>query len=240
MLTDARGTSVALKDVRVGDRVLATDPLTGNTRPEKVQAVIRTLTDTDFTDLTVATSGGSHLLTSTQHHPYWDVTRARWLDATDLRTGDALRLPDGRTARIVHVRDYTGHIVTYNLTVQNLHTYYVLAGNNPVLVHNAGGLQDTIGLGSGYSARMDRFPVGQGVDFEMHVYYRGSEVGIYGSNGWFAKHGKSADVSVPENVENRLKGKAIEFMRSSGRIGPRGTEDISGDKWKRPRLAGGC
>lgn len=28
----------------------------------------------------------------------------------------------------------------YNLTVEDLHTYYVLAGDTPVLVHNSGGL----------------------------------------------------------------------------------------------------
>lgn len=35
------------------------------------------------------------------------------------------------------VHNYTAHIVTYNLTVEDLHTYYVLAGNIPVLVHNS-------------------------------------------------------------------------------------------------------
>jgi len=81
--------------------------------------------------------------------------------------------------------------------------------------------------------------MGPGTDFEIHVYYRGSEVGIFGSNGWFNKHQKTADVSVPEDVYNRLKGKAIEEMRASGRIKPLGEQDISGDKWKMPRL-GGC
>jgi hypothetical protein len=48
---------------------------------------------------------------------------------------------------------------------------------------------------------MDVFPAGMDVDFEIHVYNKGAEVGIYGSNGWFAKHGKGADISVPENVK---------------------------------------
>lgn len=134
----ADGTSTPIQEIRVGDTVEATDPLTGQTRPAKVQAVIKTLTDTDFTDITVADSGRSRTLTSTQHHPYWDVTDQRWTDATALHAGDALRLPDGRTATIRAVRDHTGHITTYNLTVANLHTYYVLAGATPVLVHNTG------------------------------------------------------------------------------------------------------
>lgn len=81
--------------------------------------------------------------------------------------------------------------------------------------------------------------MGQGTDFEMHVYYKGREVGIFGSSGWFSKHRKGTDITVPQSVENRLKGKAIEVMRTQRRIGPLGTEDISGDKWMRPRLAGG-
>ncbi|MFC4036099.1 RHS repeat-associated core domain-containing protein [Streptomyces polygonati] len=122
--------------VKVGDAIVATSPITGETKPEKVTAVIRTLTDTDFTDITVSAGGA---LTSTQHHPYWDVTHARWMNAADLRKGDALRLPDGGTTRVQSVRNYTSHIVTYNLTVSDLHTYYVLAGTTPILVHNGPG-----------------------------------------------------------------------------------------------------
>ena len=64
-------------------------------------------------------------------------------------------------------------------------------------------------------------------------------VGTFGSSGWFAKHGLGADVSVPDSVANRLKGIAVDRMRASGRLGPKGAEDITGDKWMRPRLVGG-
>ncbi|WP_265737357.1 hypothetical protein [Actinacidiphila yanglinensis] len=36
------------------------------------------------------------------------------------------------------VRDYHAVAVTYDLTVASLHSYYVLAGTTPVLVHNCG------------------------------------------------------------------------------------------------------
>lgn len=132
----ASGTTEPIDDLAVGDTVLATDPLTGTTAPHQVTRVIKTLTDTDFTDLTISTPAGPTVLTSTRHHPYWDVTRNRWADAADIRPGDRLRTADGRTAQVTGVRDYTGHIVTYNLTVDVLHTYYVVAGGTPVLVHN--------------------------------------------------------------------------------------------------------
>ncbi|TVT44607.1 type IV secretion protein Rhs [Amycolatopsis rhizosphaerae] len=239
----ADGSRKPIDQVRVGDVVTngqAGGMAGGGDQRHVVTAVHVTYTDRDYTDVTVDTGHGRGTVTGTAGHLYWDATTGLWTRADTLRVGDRLQTEDGATVSIINLRDYTATMVTYNLTIDQLHTYYVLAGNTPVLVHNTDGLQDPIGLGPGYTARMDKFPVGQGVDFEIHVYYKGSEIGIYGSNGWFAKHGKSADVSVPESVENRLKGKAIEFMRGSGRIGPKGTEDISGDKWMRPRLTGGC
>ena len=49
---------------------------------------------------------------------------------------------------MVALRDYTTTMVTYNLTINSLHTYYVEAGNTPVLVHNSGCFDaGTVGAG---------------------------------------------------------------------------------------------
>lgn len=45
---------------------------------------------------------------------------------------------------------------------------------------------------------------------------------------------------MPDNVANRLKGLSVNEMRAAGRLGPKGTMDITGDKWMRSRLGGGC
>lgn len=45
---------------------------------------------------------------------------------------------DDRTVIVTANKPFTQHARTYNLTVDDLHTYYVLAGKTPVLVHNAG------------------------------------------------------------------------------------------------------
>ncbi|MER7795460.1 RHS repeat-associated core domain-containing protein, partial [Streptomyces sp. NPDC097640] len=124
------------------------------------------------------------------------------------------------------------------------------APNHHAYVHNphtwvdplglAGGSNAPLNLGEGYRGRLDQIKEGpRGTDFEIHVYdKRGREVGLFGSDGFFNKHGtKAADVVVPERVEDALKGTAVRFMRKTGRIGDKGTEDISGDKWKRPRLS---
>ncbi|TWV34764.1 hypothetical protein FRZ03_28025 [Streptomyces misionensis] len=53
--------------------------------------------------------------------------------------GTKLRQPNGTTATVAAVRNFHQQKTTYDLTVGNLHTYYVLAGATPVLVHNCGG-----------------------------------------------------------------------------------------------------
>ncbi|MFG2720805.1 RHS repeat-associated core domain-containing protein [Streptomyces sp. NPDC048416] len=135
----ASGAAIPISQVQVGDTVEATDPLTDTTKAEKVTDVVVTLTDKDFTDTTVRTADGDQTITSTQHHPYWDASRAQWVDATDLKPGELLRQPDGALITVVKVRSYHRSVTTYNLTVDHIHTYYVLAGATPVLVHNCGG-----------------------------------------------------------------------------------------------------
>ncbi|MFE9574533.1 RHS repeat-associated core domain-containing protein [Streptomyces sp. NPDC006692] len=132
----ADGASKPINDVKVGDTVEATDPLTNKTKPEKVTDVTVTLTDKDFTDTTVHTSAGDKTITSTQHHPYWDASRKQWVDAANLKPGEQLRQPDGTLISVAKVRNYHRAVTTYNLTVDHIHTYYVLAGSTPVLVHN--------------------------------------------------------------------------------------------------------
>jgi RHS repeat-associated protein len=138
----ASGTTKPISTVKAGDTVLATDPQTGQTRPEKVQKVIVTRTDEDFTDLTISSPKANsppQKLTTTWHHPFWDATHHQWTDASKLTPGTKLRQPDGTTATILATHNYHHHAVTYDLTIADLHTYYVLAGTTPVLVHNNNG-----------------------------------------------------------------------------------------------------
>ncbi|AWT42377.1 MULTISPECIES: DUF6531 domain-containing protein [Streptomyces] len=113
-----------------------------------------------------------------------------------------------------------------------------LAGKGPK------GPPNPLDFGQGYTGRADVFEVGKkGMDVEIHVYDKSMrEVGLYNSQGWFNKHGiKASEVQVPPAVENAIKGRVIHELRKVGRIGPKGTEDISGDKWRRPPLASeGC
>ncbi|MFG2146853.1 polymorphic toxin-type HINT domain-containing protein [Streptomyces sp. NPDC048696] len=81
---------------------------------------------------------GTKKLTATNEHPFWSPTAQRWIKASELTPGTTLLTSDGSTASIQTNHPFSQHARTYNLNIAELHTYYVLAGNTPVLVHNCG------------------------------------------------------------------------------------------------------
>ncbi|MFD8022588.1 ricin-type beta-trefoil lectin domain protein [Streptomyces lavendulae] len=133
----ADGTKKRIEDVRVGDEVLATDPETRQTASKTVTAEIFTEDDKNFVDLTISTENGQHSITSTDHHPFWSKSAAAWIDAGRLQPGTMFETPLRNEARLATSSPYEARKVTYNLTVADLHTYYVVAGDTPILVHNS-------------------------------------------------------------------------------------------------------
>ncbi|WP_225854955.1 polymorphic toxin-type HINT domain-containing protein [Micromonospora noduli] len=132
----ADGTSRAIGSVAVGDLVLATDPETGETT-EKPVTDLHENQDTDLTDLTVLDENGETVtLHTTQHHPFWSETRREWTDAKDLQPTERLHSATGEVMTVAAVRSFTGDQTMRDLTVADVHTYYVIAGDTPVLVHN--------------------------------------------------------------------------------------------------------
>ncbi|MCU7724010.1 polymorphic toxin-type HINT domain-containing protein [Actinoplanes sp. KI2] len=130
----ADGNHKKFKNVRLGDKVIATDPETGAQGPREVTAIF-----VHHDDLYTLVIDGKPL-TTTEDHPFWNVTDHRWERADQLTIGDRLLSPDGSTARVDGFTFATHHVAdAYNLTVDDLHTYYVLAGTVPVLVHNDDG-----------------------------------------------------------------------------------------------------
>ena len=132
----ADGTRKPIEKIKVGDRVTATDPQTGKSTTEQVTATHLNV-DEDLTDVEVADARGNEAaLETTQHHPFWDDTAGTWVDAKDLDAGHRLRSFDGTTVWVAKTTRYAGQQVMYDLTVDTIHTYYVIAGKIPVLVHN--------------------------------------------------------------------------------------------------------
>lgn len=131
------GKTKNIEDVELGDKVLATDPETGETGLREVTRLIRTDGDKYFNELSIATPDGMEHLTATHEHPFWSPSEGSWVPAGDLRPGTTLRTDDASIVVVTGNRGFTKHVRTYNLTVDDLHTYYVLAGSTPVLVHNS-------------------------------------------------------------------------------------------------------
>ncbi|MGW3647008.1 polymorphic toxin-type HINT domain-containing protein [Streptomyces sp. NPDC000878] len=136
----ADGTTEDIEDIELGDVVQATDPETGETGPREVTRLIVTEDDKHFNELSIATQDGIEKLTATHEHPFWSSSANEWVKAGNLTQGMTLLTDDGGTVIVTGNRAYTQHATTYNLTVDDLHTYYVLAGDTPVLVHNSDGL----------------------------------------------------------------------------------------------------
>ncbi|MQS06854.1 hypothetical protein FNX48_006600, partial [Streptomyces sp. IF17] len=138
----ADGSTKPIEEVRKGDRVLATDPETGETRAETVTAEITGEGEKELVTVTVDTDGeeGSETfdIVATDGHPFWVEDLREWIDATDLRAGQWLRTSVGTYVQVTAVQRWTAGATVHNLTTTNLHTYHVLAGATPVLVHNCG------------------------------------------------------------------------------------------------------
>jgi RHS repeat-associated protein len=139
----ADGTTELIQDVKVGDEVENAQP-GGRVEHHRVDQTHKTLTDKDFTDLTVTTPTGPKTITGTQNHPYYDLTAKAFVNASQLKPGDHLQTDDTESVTVQAVRNYTSSMVTYDLTIDGLHTYYVVAGDTPVLVHNDSGVPDII------------------------------------------------------------------------------------------------
>ncbi|MEO3822512.1 polymorphic toxin-type HINT domain-containing protein [Actinomadura sp. B10D3] len=140
----ADGTRKPIEQVRVGDTVWATDPATARSGPRTVTARITGTGTKHLVDLTIdpdATLGGpTTTITATVGHPFWVDGVDDWIHAGELVFGDTLTTSAGGHAMVVDGRRYKRTETVYNLTVDDLHTYYVNAGSQELLVHNCGDL----------------------------------------------------------------------------------------------------
>lgn len=172
----ANGTTRAIEDIRIGDLVTASDPQTGRTAAQAVTNTFTTAGDKDFTRISVITGQGPATITATDNHPFWLPQDQQWKDAGDLRTGNELRTPNGSAATVTEVRDQPGRQRTHDLTVNDLHTYYVLAGSTPVLVHNSGdepvdltGKSMTVWSRGTYRIDIEGSPSGVQMHFQVRI-----------------------------------------------------------------------
>ena len=167
----ADGTARPIAEVNIGDTVATTDPATGEHSDQQV-TLLHANRDTELTDVTVSAKPADQatrstgegegerstrgptaaVLHTTAHHPFWDATTGDWVDAADLIPGESTLVgPDGQIQYVTDVRNFTGAKVMRDLTVAVTHTYYVIAGNTSVLVHNNDGCLEVTANEKSYS-----------------------------------------------------------------------------------------
>lgn len=133
----ADGGTKPIGRIRVGDRVEAADPATGKEAGGRTVRHVWINHDTDLLDVTVKDgTGRPAVLHTTANHPFFDRTAGAFVRADHLAVGDRLGGVGASVPVVLGVRATPGAADRDNLTVEQLHTYYVVAGDTPVLVHN--------------------------------------------------------------------------------------------------------
>jgi RHS repeat-associated protein len=133
------GASSPISHLRPGDQVVATDTQTGQTARKTITA-LHINEDTALVDVDIVNSQGKVVtIHTTQNHLFWDNSAQTWTPAGNLQPGHGLLAATGTSASVVAVRAFAGRMLMYNLTIADTHTYYVVAGTTPVLVHNTCG-----------------------------------------------------------------------------------------------------
>jgi len=131
----ADGSTKPISEIRIGDRVIAFDPETG----ERGDRVVSRLWVHDDVLVDLHVGGGS--IKTTEDHPFWNQTDGEWQQASNLDPGDFVLSSDGDLLGVGGIDWVSAQRSTaYNLTVRDIHTYFVVVGDEEVLVHNNNGL----------------------------------------------------------------------------------------------------
>lgn len=122
---------IAIECIRVGDKVIATDPDTME-RAEKTVLETYVRETNEVVHLTI----NGEVVTSTLDHPFY-VQDAGFVGAGDLYIGDKLLDAEGNTLLVEDVKTekLDVPVKVYNFKVDEFHTYHV--GEASVFVHNA-------------------------------------------------------------------------------------------------------
>ncbi|WDZ93555.1 RHS repeat-associated core domain-containing protein [Nocardiopsis sp. HUAS JQ3] len=160
----ADGSTKPIEDVDVGEKVLATDPETGEQTARTVLATIIGSGSKHLVEITVdptterEAAGGKSgseaegeqveqsgvpgpvtagdVVIATDGHPFWVPDLEQWVDAVDLAPGMWLQTSSGTWVQVSAVQAWTQAATVHNLTVQGVHTFHVGAGSLDLLNHN--------------------------------------------------------------------------------------------------------
>jgi hypothetical protein len=131
----ADGSKKPIGEIKVGDKVVATDPVSGKTSVREVTRLF-THIDDDLLDLVVLTNEGVETIHTTDHHRFWNDSTKSWVETKDLKGGERLLTADGDLVTVGELKGVPGAAPMLDLTVEYDHTFYVALNDSAVLVHN--------------------------------------------------------------------------------------------------------
>ena len=154
----ANGSVKPIQDIRAGDKILSTDPKTGKKTVEPVVAAFAGTSYDHLVQITVNAPGAhTGTIIATEHHLFYNPTTHTWTRADRLTPGQPLQEPNGTTAHVAATVIAFGHPQVHDLTIATTHTYYVVAGLTPVLVHNCQSIRPDEGPAGGSTAAAARY-----------------------------------------------------------------------------------
>ncbi|MGW4520078.1 RHS repeat-associated core domain-containing protein [Amycolatopsis sp. NPDC004378] len=134
----ADGTTKPIEQVKIGDVVLTTDTETGKTEPHRVVGTDVHGNEPPRTEITVQSGGQTGSIVATDWHPFWVEEAGNWIVAGDLVAGEHFRTSDGNVAVVAEVKHFSQNNDVYDLTVDAVHDFYIVAGAVAILTHNCG------------------------------------------------------------------------------------------------------
>ncbi|MET8154807.1 polymorphic toxin-type HINT domain-containing protein [Sphaerisporangium sp. NPDC005289] len=180
----ANGTLKPIEKIKPGEKVLATDPLTGKTTPKAVLATYSGLSYLTLIQITVDTDGkkgdATGTILTTEHHLFWNAKDRTWVRADQLTDADRLRDPDGKPLPVVGATLRPDHPAVHDITVEDVHSFYVAAADTSVLVHNCP---------TSWSLPLRRTPYGlpEGPSITVSTNGRSVPAGIKAANRYLGK-----------------------------------------------------
>ncbi|MFV0459445.1 MAG: polymorphic toxin-type HINT domain-containing protein, partial [Actinomycetales bacterium] len=219
----ADGSKKPIQDIEVADKVVATDPETGEQAAKEVTRVF--VHDDTVVDLVV----DGEVISTTEDHPFWSATDQRFERADELVAGEEVLAADCRVVAVSGLELGTVRMaLAYNLSVDGIHTYHV--GNAQVLVHNTCSLPnaaDAAGVGESRTY-IDLTKGGSirnvGTD-AMHTEFADT----LRNSGWTSRVSKDGAVQIFERDGARyvLREKAGSYSGWSADFTPAGSSDVT-------------
>ncbi|MGN9784927.1 RHS repeat-associated core domain-containing protein [Nonomuraea sp. ZG12] len=253
----ADGTIKSIEDVRVGDRVVATDADTGKSSPEKVAALIAGRAAKNLVQISVeqplSASGAKSSLVATENHRFWVPKADNWMEAGRLEVGMSLLTVTGEHVEIAAIKKWSKVQQVHNLTIDGTPTYHVKMGEHAALVHNdrcpvTGNSHGDLGelatkerlKAAGYTDIVDevQFLNSQGKDFRADFIAKnpsGQWIAVEVKTGKGAKLTPNQEVGYPEL--NGRTGAVVNTNKLKGLGLPKGTRvsiKVEIDMWKCP------